>query len=156
MSLPEYIEALNAPTGGNVPYGILHQIRGNVTNDKIVNYVVPKTSGTTYGNKNIPIMLSSNYWHSYETTGYYQIEFKERTVFPTHYSFKGYEAAYSKEWNLYGFNYENEDYTLLSSDTSVGSTYCGSGSSCASIGWGTFKIKNTPQKAFRYFRSSYI
>ena len=45
MTLPEFIEAFDAPTGSDEPHGILYQIRGNVTNDKITNFVVPASKG---------------------------------------------------------------------------------------------------------------
>ena len=153
MKLPEYIEAYNAPTGSGEPKGILDQIRGNVTNDKIPNYVVPTSSGDFYGSNGNPIRLS-DYWHGVESTGYYQVEFKDRYVFLTHYSLRswGIEIEYhSKEWDLYGFN-ADEEPTLLSSDTSVGSTYCGDGDKCNHLTWGTFEIKNTPKKVYRFFR----
>ena len=124
MTLPQYIEALDAPTGSNEPHGILYQIRGNVTNDQITNYVIPTYSGSYSGNLKEPIKWT-NFWQGYPSSGYYQIEFKDRFVFPTHYSLKGSNGyTCSKEWDLYGFN-SGETPFLLSSDTSVGSTYCG-------------------------------
>jgi hypothetical protein len=152
MSLPEYIEAFNAPTGSAVPYGIIDQIRGNVTNDYILNYVTPTAVGSSNGDANAPIKLSGP-WQGSTSSGYWQVEFKNRFVFPTNYSLKGWnDGYYSKEWNLFGFNDGDQEHTLLSDDTSFGSTYCGSGSLCASRDWGTFAIKYTPNKAFRYFR----
>ena len=109
MTLPRFIEAFDAPTGSNEPHGILYQIRGNVTNDQITNFVVP----TTYGASNsygawtyrlyYPIKWTSKYdaWQGQDSAGYYQIEFKDRFVFPTNYSLKGSPWAYAKEWNLY-------------------------------------------------------
>ena len=145
MSLPSHINAFNAPTGSNEPQGIIYEIRKLVTNDLIENFVSAKTNGSFTGNENGPIKLNCQ-CQSRPEESYYQIEFKNTFLFPTFYSLKGHGAAYSKEWNLYGFNYENEKHTLLSADTSVGSTYC------VGNNWGTFKIKNTPRKGFRFFR----
>ena len=150
MTLPEYIEAFDAPTGSNEPHGILYQIRGNVTNDKLTNFVIPTCSGSYNANPHDPIKWSDP-WQRSSSSGYYQIEFKDRFVFPTHYSLKGYAGYFAKEWDLYGFN-SGDTPTLLSSDTSVGSTYCGdSDSDYPNDNWGTFNIKNTPQKAYRFF-----
>ena len=151
MTLPEYIEAFDAPTGSTEPRGILYYIRGNVTNDQITNYVVPTESGLSAENPQGPIKWAGP-WQGQESSGYYQVEFKGRFVFPTYYSLKGYDCfSYAKEWDLYGFN-SNEDPTLLSSDTSIDSTYCGDDDNCVGSNCGTFKIKNTPQKAYHFFR----
>jgi hypothetical protein len=150
MSLPEYIEALNAPTGNNVPYGIIEQIRGNVTNSNILSYVVPTFNGSqnTYGNINNPI-IQNGFWQSWDSSGYFQVEFRNRYVFPTHYSLKsskGWDS--STYWNLYGFNSGDQVHTLLSNDTCINSTYTRG----QTDEWGTFAIKYPPNKAFRYFR----
>jgi len=155
MSLPEYIVTLNVSTGIEEPHGIIYQIRSYVTNDNITNYVIVDTNGSAVYYKNNPIKWS-DYWQGSDYNGYYQVEFKDRFVFPTHYSLRGRSGSYSysKEWNLFGFNSEDEDFTLLSNDTCYGSTYCAGGIyiGCNSPDWGTFAIKNTPHKAFRYFR----
>ena len=153
MTLPRFIEAFDAPTGSDEPRGILYQIRGNVTNNKITNFVVPTAYGASSASGAWAYRLYSpikwtDAWQGQESTGYYQIEFKDRFVFPTSYSLKGKSgASYGKEWDLYGFN-SGETPVLLSSDTTDGSTYCGS----CSNDWGTFKIKNPPKKAYRFFR----
>jgi hypothetical protein len=155
MSLPEYIEALNAPTGNNVPYGIIEQIRGNVTNNNILSYVVATSNVSTWGDTNGPIKWS-DHCQFLGKTGYWQIEFKNRFVFPTHYSLKG-SSGYSAslKWSLFGFNTESLDLTLLSKDTSACSSFCESltcdGCGCKND-WGTIAIKYPPNKAFRYFR----
>ena len=151
MTLPDYIEAFDAPTGSDEPHGILYQIRGNVTNDQITNFVVPTEYGSYNGNLYNPIKWTG-LWQGIESSGYYQIEFKERFVFPTNYSLKGNSfSSYGNKWDLYGFN-SGEPPVLLSSDTSIGSTYCGDYYYCSGNNWGTFKIKNPPQKAYRFFR----
>jgi hypothetical protein len=153
MSLPNYIEALNAPTSNGVQHGIINQIRSNVTNSNILSYVIATSYGRYDGAIDNPILLSGP-WQGTISAGYWQVEFKNAFVFPTHYSLKGYGEGWTTalEWNLFGFNSENEDYTLLSNDTLVGTNYCGGLAKCKSHNWETFAINNPPQKAFRYFR----
>jgi hypothetical protein len=152
MSLPEYIQAYNVPTGNSTPDGIITAIKRKVPN--ILDYVVP-TSDTSYWG-NISTVVT---WDGYVQTGpniqaYIQIEFKDRYVFATHYSLKGYGSngwCYAKEWYLYGFDSVGETPTLITTNTSAGSTYCGSGSHCYNNNWGTFAIPN-PNKSYRFLR----
>ena len=73
-------------------------------------------------------------------------------MFATHYSFKGWDGGYySIEWNIYGFNSLSETPQKIATNTSVGSTYCGSEKICNEKTWGTFVIQN-PKKAYKYFK----
>ena len=40
---------------------------------------------------------------------------------------------------------------MITTNTSVGSTYCGSEPQCKSTSWGTFAIQN-PKKSYRYLK----
>lgn len=159
MTIPDEITANIIPTGNGEPRGIIYKIRSLVTNTKILEYVFPTTNADRYGDYKTFVKWDS-FWHSdFKQDAYIQVEFKDRYVFPTHYSLKGALGRYhSKNWNLFGFNKIGEAMTLLSSDTCVGSTYCGDPAKsspdiycCQSDDWGTFKIKNA-KKSFRYFR----
>jgi hypothetical protein len=150
MTLPEYIEALNAPSGNNTPYGIIERIRGNVGSSNILSYVYPTNYGdqVSSGNTNNPI-LQSGYWQGSGTNNYWQVEFKNRFVLPTHYSLRGAPGrTTSKDWLLYGFSSEGIDYTLLSNDTYIGTTF----GAYSTSDWATWSIKYPPNRVFRYFR----
>jgi hypothetical protein len=50
-----------------------------------------------------------------------------------------------------GFNSVGETLTLITTNTSEGSTFCGNGQLCINVNWGTFAIPN-PNKSYRYLR----
>ena len=155
MDIPDVIEANYPPQGNGEPHGIIYSIRQKVTNDNILNYVVPTAHLLDPGDVNSLVK-----WDSYCATkttqgSYIEIEFKDRFVFPTFYSFKGnYNNLYiAKEWNLYGLVSQTDTPELIATNTCIGSTYCTSISSgyCANNNWGTFAIHGA-KKAYRYFR----
>ena len=155
MSLPLNIEANNPPTGDGEPRGIIYSIRQKVGEKNITSFVIPtenrKSSGTTY---NIDTLVKWNGdWSSASSIdAYFQLEFKDAYVFPTYYSLKGRKNfKYAKEWYLYGFNENEEKMTVISENTSVGSTFCSGVNPCPSDDWGTFQIINDT-KPFKFFR----
>ena len=90
MSLPELIEAHNIPTGSATPNGIIAKLRPQVSN--ISNYVVPFCNvGSLYGDDISTIVTWNGVFETNNNSeAYVQVEFKERYVFATHYSLKGY------------------------------------------------------------------
>ena len=150
MTLPLRIEANKPPTGNGVPNGIISAIRTKVGESNIASYVIPTTNRPQSDIENI---VKWKAWRSaYYNDAYLQIEFKDRYVYPTFYSLQGIEGyPYAKEWYLYGFNDEDDLFTLVSYNTSVGSTFCTGSEQCASDDWGTFQII-TKVEPFRYFR----
>ena len=155
MEIPLYIKADNPPTGSGVPNGIISNIRKKVGLEKIEKIVIPSTNKVYPTNEfDITNVLTwAGLWSSAQNIdSYLQLEFKNRYVYPTHYSIRGNsEWEYPKEWRLYGFNKIGEPMTLISENKSLGSTYCAGGSYCASSNWGTFQIIKKV-KPFRYFR----
>ena len=121
-----------------------------------MNFVdVSTNAASQYGTLDTIVKWDS-YWTSSDSEyAYAQNEFKNKYVYPTHYSLKGFQNyAFAKEWYLYGFNSENEEPTLLSEETSEGSTFCGPTCSqdiCCNDNWGTFEM-NPTNKGFRFFR----
>ena len=152
MGLDDVIEAYDPPQGSAEPHGIIYKIREQVTNDKIIDYITPTSNvATNKGDINYIVTWNGGWQSSNSDNAYFQVEFKDHYVFPTHYSIKGFSGKqYAKSWELYGLNSLSEAPTFLSRNTSVGSTYCGD---CSEENWGTFVINNAP-KSFRYFRFS--
>ena len=151
-SLPELIEAKDVSTGTDEPHGIIYLLSNNVSN--IISYVIPTTNaGTSYGNINGPITRNNWFQSGDRNDAYYQIEFKDRYVYPTHYSFKGYNGPYSftKEWYVQGLNSLSDSPTLLTTETNEGSSFCSNEINCDNSNWATFAIPKQ-QKAFRFIR----
>ena len=137
LSLPDIIEASNIPTGSGVPNGIISKIKNEVSSD-ILSYVEPSAVNYNYieGDTNT-IVNWNNFIQVRGDEAYLQIEFVHGYVYPTSYSIKGINrgVSFSREWELYGFNTENGEKTLLSSNKSEGSTFCCSGTTCNSDAW---------------------
>ena len=157
MSVSDVFEANDIPTGSTEPQGIIYNIRKNVTESKIMEYVEPTSNVATNTGNIESIVKWNDVWQCQNNqNAYLLIEFKDMFVFPTFYSLKGkYGYYFAKEWYLYGYNSILEDLTLLSTNTSMGSTYCGDPSmysnSCCNDNWGTFVI-NPVKKAFKFFK----
>ena len=153
MSLPELIEAHDVPTGNAVPSGIITALKSRVSN--ILTYVVPTTNvGTNIGDISYIVNWNGEFQTVDNFEAYVQVEFKERYVFATHYSLKGCGNNgwwFAKGWYLYGFDSVGETPTLITTNTSEGSTFCGTGNFCNSLDWGTFAIPN-PNRSYRFFR----
>ena len=151
MCIPDIIEA---DTSTDIePHGIIYSIRKVVSNDKILKYVNASTTARNIEGSLETLVKWDTFSRSSDSQdAYVQVEFKNRFVNPTKYSFKGIAGNYfSKEWKLYGFNSPNEEPTLLSTASSLGTSYCGDGSNCNGDGWGTFAM-NPTDKSFRFFR----
>ena len=91
-----------------------------------MDYVVPSSDTTAnLGDISNIVTRSNVYQTKHNKEAYVQIEFKERYVFATHYSLKGYQSGsyfvYAKEWYLYGFDSEGGTPTLITTNTSEGS-----------------------------------
>ena len=126
MSIPDVILANEPPQGSGEPHGIIYSIRQKVTNNNILNYVVSTAHQFLDGDVNSLVKWNS-YSMSTATKGsYLEIEFKDRFVFPTFYSFKGhYDYGYiAKEWNLYGLVSQTDTPELIATNTCIGSTDC--------------------------------
>ena len=156
MSIPDVITANDPPHGSDEPHGIIYSIRQKVTNDNILNHVIPTARHPQDGHCSISTFVK---WDSFcmstsDKGSYIEIEFKDRFVFPTFYSFKGHTKGYvAKEWNLYGLVSQTDTPELIATNTTEGSTYCSPGSYgyCSNDNWGTFAIHGA-KKAYRYFR----
>jgi hypothetical protein len=154
MSLPEFIEANNIPTGNGVPSGIITALKSKVSN--VLSYVVP-TSNTAADSGDVTNIVTWNggFTTQDNTEAYVQVEFKDRYVLATHYSLKSYSIygyCFAKEWYLYGFDSVGETPTLITTNTSEGSTFCGTDSYCSSNDWATFTIPNSsiPYRFLRF------
>jgi hypothetical protein len=151
MTLPDLIEAHDIPAGNSTPSGIITALKQKVPN-VLNNISLTSNTATLYGD----ISYAVNWGERYQTYDnqdvYFQIGFNERYVFATHYSFRGYTGSYyAKQWYLYGFDSEGETPTLITTNTSVGSTFCGSSTGCYNNDWGTFVIPNA-NRSYRFLR----
>ena len=152
MSLPEYIEAKDIPTGSNEPCGIICKLKSQVSN--VLTYIeATSTSAINHGQLSYIVSWEDLFQTKNDQNSYVQIEFKDRYIFPTHYSFRGWDGSYSyhKEWDIYGYNSLNNDEELITTNTSADSTFCSPGTYCSGKTWGTFAIQN-PKKAYRYLK----
>jgi hypothetical protein len=155
MTVADVIVADEIPVGSAEPHGIFYKIRQIVTNNNILNYVEPTTNHHDHGDIN-SVVKWDGLWQGYSQNVYVLIDFKDRFIFPTHYSLKGYKDKYfAKEWALYGLNSTNGSPVEISRNSCVGSTFCGDPSTCGSVccndDWGTFMI-NSPTRAYRYLK----
>lgn len=154
LSVPDFFEAKDVPSGNSIPSGIISRIRSETSD--ITSYVEPISSPnyTTITGSARSLVTWSGYIQLIykDDEGYLQVEFKQGYVYPISYSIKGYNYGYffAKEWYLYGYNKENEK-TLLSENKSEGSTFCSTERGCSNGNWATFSV-NPVQKAFKYFR----
>jgi hypothetical protein len=157
MTVSDVIFANEVPVGNAEPHGIIYKNRQNVTNNNILNYVQPTSNYPGGGDYINTVVKWDTGWSSQNNRDVYLlIDFKDRFIFPTHYSMRGARNNYyAKEWILYGLNSTNGSPVELSRNTSVGSTFCGDPSTCGSVccndEWGTFII-NSPVGAFRYLK----
>jgi hypothetical protein len=156
MTVSDVIVADEIPVGSAEPHGIIYKIRQNVTNNNILNYVQPTTNYQYAGNIETVVKWDSYWLGGSNQNTYLLIDFKNRFIFPTHYSIKGYSGrCFAKEWILYGLNSTNGSPVEITRNTSIGSTFCGDpsgcGSGCCNDKWGTFMINN-PTGAFRYLK----
>ena len=99
MSLPDVIEATNIPSGSEEPQGIIYKIREKVSSSNVLNFVDVSTNATSQYGTLDTIAKWDSYWTSSESEyAYAQIEFKDKYVYPTHYSLKGFQGyAFAKE-----------------------------------------------------------
>jgi hypothetical protein len=157
MTIPDVIVADEIPIGSEEPHGVIYKIRQKVSNDNILDFVEPTTNYHYAGNIESVVKWDYLWQGGSNQNTYLLIDFKDRFIFPTHYSMKGWKTAcFAKEWALYGLNSLDESQILISSNTSVGSTFCGDpstcgGGACCTNDWGTFMI-NSPTRAFRYLK----
>ena len=163
MTVSDVIFANEIPVGSAEPHGIIYKIRQNVTNNNILNYVQPTTNYHCNGNIETIVKWDAQWQGGNSQDTYLLIDFKDRFIFPTHYSMKGYSGyCFAKEWILYGLNSTNGSPVEITRNTSVGSTFCGDPSICSAAAstctgcccnddWGTFII-NSPTGAFRYLK----
>ena len=155
MSISDVIEATNIPNDGEEPHGIIYEIRNRVTNDNILNYVNITSNATSFsGSLEALVKWGSISRSSANKEAYVQIEFKNRFVFPTYYSFKGESGGhFAKQWQILGLNSENETPTVLATNSFRESpSYCCDDTCCCNENWGTFKINPKTNKGFRFIR----
>ena len=89
MSLPELIVANNIPTGSATPNGIIATLRPQVPN--FLDFVVASSNtARNFGDVSNIVTWSGGFQTNNNKEAYVQVEFKERYVFATHYSLKGY------------------------------------------------------------------
>jgi hypothetical protein len=158
MTVSDVIVADEIPVGSAEPHGVIYKIRQNVTNNNILNYVQPTTNYQHSGNIEYVVKWDGAWQGGGSQNTYLLIDFKDRFIFPTHYSMKGcYSYCFAKEWILYGLNSTNGSPVEITRNTSTGSTFCGvlstcyDGNYCCNDDWGTFIINN-PTGAFRYLK----
>jgi hypothetical protein len=157
MTVSDVIFANEIPVGSAEPHGIIYKIRQNVTNNNILNYVQPTSNTYHLGNIESVVKWDDRWQSGSDQNSYLLIDFKDRFIFPTHYSMKTYTGrCFAKEWILYGLNSTNGSPFEITRNTSIGSTFCGDPSACnrdtcCNDNWGTFMISN-PTGAFRYLK----
>ena len=151
LSVPDFFEAKDVPSGSSVPSGIISRLLSETSD--ITSYVEPSSK---HDSKAGDINTLVN-WDSFSLASgqdaYFQIKFKHGYVYSIAYSLKGDNNNYcfAKEWYLYGFNEVNGAKTLLSENKSEGSTFCSTGAGCNNGNWGTFSVYPV-QQAFKYIR----
>ena len=95
MSIPDIIEAKNISQGSNTPHGIVHTIRQKVTDNAILNFVFPSTNTPNPDYDVTSVVKLNGKWQSEKNkNAYFQIEFKNRYLHPTHYSLKGFKDRF--------------------------------------------------------------
>jgi hypothetical protein len=156
MSISDVIIANQISVGIEEPHGIIYKIREAVTNNNILNFVQPTTNYHENGNIETVVKWDSAWAGQNNKNTYLLIDFKDRFIFPTHYSMKGRKGHYfAKDWVLYGLNSTAGFSVEISRNTGTGSSFCCSNSTCGigcySDDWGTFKI-NSPTHSFRYLK----
>ena len=154
MKLPDLLEAHNVPIGKYEPHGIIYKLKQKGVD--LLSNVIPSTNtDISLGNIESVVTWDDAVQTHSNPKAYIQIEFKDRYVFATHYSFKGYTTSdgrsYQKQWYLCGLNSPDDEPVNITTNTSVGSTFCGSDTWCNSNSWATFAIPN-PKRAFRILR----
>ena len=153
LSLPNSFESNSVPTGSSIPSGIIAKIKSEVSD--VTSYIDSMYDGTLYGGDVKTLVNWDSYIHIYNTNNIYlQVEFKHGYVYPTSYSFKGYNGnlCFQTEWLLYGFNTLDEGMTIVSENKSEGTTFCTEGQTgCYNGNWATYAA-NSVDKAFKYFR----
>jgi hypothetical protein len=142
------------------PHGVIYTIRRFVTNDNIINYVQLSTNYQYSGNINSIVKWDGSWQTGDSRNTYLLIDFKDRFIFPNHYSMKRCKIhCFALEWALYGLNSLDESPVEISRNASIGSTYCGNpstcGGGCCNNDWGTFMI-NFPTRAFRYLKMTIL
>lgn len=154
MQLPQLIEAYDVPSGKYEPHGIIYKLKQRGVD--ILSNVIPSTNTAINFGKidNVVTWEDGVQTHS-NKEAYIQIEFKERYVFATHYSLKGHSissgCSYQKQWYLCGLNSPDDEPVNITTNTSAGSTFCGTDTWCNSSSWATFAIPK-PQRSFRILR----
>ena len=118
MTLPTYLYANNPPSGNDVPNGIIKSIRDVVGDSNVASYIIP-TENRPHSIKTInvnTVIKWDGQRRSYDyTDAYFQIEFKDRYAYPTHYLLKWIKDwYYAKEWYLYGFIEVDQTITFVS------------------------------------------
>jgi hypothetical protein len=152
MTIPSVIVADEVPVGSAEPHGIFYKVRQIVTNNNILNYIQPSTNYPTSSSVDTIVKWDGYFTSQNNQNAYLLIDFKNRFIFPTHYSMKGSNGMwFSKKWILYGLNSLDESPVEITRNTSVGSTFCGDVTTCGDNKWGTFMIKY-PTRAFRYLK----
>ena len=157
MTLPDQIGPILP--AGNSMNGIISKIR-EIIPDPVSSGIVSATASSGSAPNSMILSSETTSWQiSNPSDIYIQFDFHDRYLFPTHYSFRGYNSKwYARVWTLYGFNAgqesDNSLWNLLSLDTSEGTNYCeplDEIKACGNNNIGTFSVHPTTQ-GFRSFR----
>ena len=152
MSLPSIVGPKN-PTG-NTLSGIINEIHTRYNIDNPVSKGIIKatsSSGSIAGSVNTIANWDQTYFRIYSSSSVYvQMQFINRYIFPTAYSFRGVipsdQYCYAKKWKVLGFNKEEENspsmWSTLDEDASTSGSYCGTSTHCSGRNNETFLLKN--------------
>ena len=149
MTIPNVIEKPYKPDSVD---GIFSYVKRFNPNIDILSIFKPSTDGETiHGTINGLVEWSNWQCDGSKDCEYVQIEFVHKFIYPVGYALKGYyDKYYAKEWSLYGLD-ENKEETLIASNSSKNSHFCGDSDKCLNDYWGTFTFPPI-KKAFRYLR----
>ena len=142
----------------NYSDGIFKHIQKSGKNP--LNYVKLSMSGTQKTGEISYIVLQTNNFQVYGPLAWIQLDFKERRLFPTHYSLRSIISdggwTYSLNWTVLGFNDENKnnqnkwDVISLGSSTDV---YCKFSFYCYPNGQTElYSFDNKKLRNYRYIR----
>ena len=136
-------------------YGIIGTYKLQYPSKNPLDVFIPSASSYDNGDINTLVTWTSSFQTKGATNGtYVTIEFKDLFVHPTAYGLKGFKDKYfAREWLFQGID-DQGNIIDIEQNTSSGSLFCSDDDNikCSNMEWGTFELKNIPQKAFRKLR----
>ena len=135
-------------------YGIIGTYKIQFPDEDPLEIFIPTASSYDNGNITTLIIWNSSFQTQSNRDSFVEIEIKNYYVHPIGYALKGYQGKnYAIEWMFQGI--DDKGNTIdIEQNTSSGSLFCSDDDNikCSNMEWGTFELKNIPQKAFRKLR----